>query len=152
MFLAGGITGCEDWQPRLVTLLDDASTGEFRNLVVFNPRRENFPIGDPTAAEAQIQWEYEHLSVADMVSFWFAGGDSLQPITMLEFGRWTGQKKPIVVGCDPTYKRRQDVEIQHKLARSGHVWEKLSDVAMDIKRQAADLYWRRERGAMGPFA
>lgn len=44
LFLAGGITGCPDWQQELVQLLRDA------DLILLNPRRAHFPMADPTAA------------------------------------------------------------------------------------------------------
>ena len=49
LFLGGGITNCPDWQKELIELLKDTP-----DLVMFNPRRANFPIHDPNAAEEQI--------------------------------------------------------------------------------------------------
>jgi hypothetical protein len=112
LFLAGGITNCPDWQSQMVTDLQDV-----HGLTIFNPRRKNFPINDPTAAEAQITWEYNHLRDADYISFWFSAG-SLNPITLYELGRWgNSSKKVIFVGCDPDYARKQDVVIQTALSR-----------------------------------
>ena len=65
VFLAGGITGCEDWQSRARALL--APTGAW----ILNPRRAHFPLDDPTAAPHQIDWEFRHLRRADVVLFWF---------------------------------------------------------------------------------
>jgi hypothetical protein len=48
--LAGGITGCPDWQSKLINLLRN------EDIVIFNLRRKNFPIHDPTAVEEQIKW------------------------------------------------------------------------------------------------
>lgn len=49
LFLAGGITGCRDWQKDAVKLLEAAQTGYFgpnkEDLVVLNPRREHWPMG-----------------------------------------------------------------------------------------------------------
>lgn len=53
-FLAGGITGCKDWQKQVIDYLENQPDTD--NLVIFNPRRENFPINDPSAAEEQIKW------------------------------------------------------------------------------------------------
>lgn len=77
IFLAGGITGCQDWQKKLAGDLEDL------DIVVFNPRRENFPIHDPSAAKAQITWEYVHLRKASMISFWF-GPETIQPIVLFD--------------------------------------------------------------------
>lgn len=79
-----------------------------------NPRRANFPIDDPKAAFEQIQWEFNHLRQADLISFWFSSG-AIQPIALFEYGYWLGGNKPFVVGCDPTYPRLQDVLIQTQL-------------------------------------
>ncbi len=110
VFLAGGITGCPDWQQELVALLDNS------DLILFNPRRADFPIDDPSAALEQITWEHNYLRTADAVSFWFAK-DTLQPITLYELGSWSMSDKPIFIGVHPEYPRRQDVEIQTKLIR-----------------------------------
>jgi len=63
LFLAGGITGCPNWQADLTDLFKD------ENIVLLNPRRRNFPINDPSASEQQIKWAYEHLRKATAVSF-----------------------------------------------------------------------------------
>ena len=55
VFLAGGITGCPDWQSDIVKMLSDT------DLTLLNPRRADFPIGDPDAAFDQIQWEHNAL-------------------------------------------------------------------------------------------
>lgn len=111
LFLAGGITNCIDWQKEMVELLKDL------DIVIFNPRRKDFPIGDPDATFEQIKWEFEFLNRADMILFWFSRG-SLNPIVLFEYGKWlmnTRNKlnyKPIFVGIDPKYERKQDVELQ----------------------------------------
>lgn len=51
-FLAGGITGCKDWQSEVIKELenfDKISNGQLDKLVLFNPRRDVFP-DDLTAA------------------------------------------------------------------------------------------------------
>jgi len=110
LFLAGGISGCENWQSRMVLHLTDVP------IVIFNPRRKDFPIDDPKAAQAQIEWEYEYLRKASMILFWFPS-ETLCPIVLYELGAWSMTDKKIFVGVHPEYKRRQDVEIQTKLVR-----------------------------------
>lgn len=110
IFLAGGITGCSNWQAWAVAYLSG------NNIAIFNPRRENFPIHDPNAAEAQIRWEAEHLDKSDAVLFWFPH-ETLCPIVLYELGAWSMTKKPIFVGCHPEYQRRQDVIIQTAIKR-----------------------------------
>ena len=84
--------------------------------VLFNPRRENFPIGDPLAAPEQIKWEYDYLRMADAILFWFPC-ETICPIVLYELGAWSRSDKPLFVGVHPDYRRRADVEIQTGLAR-----------------------------------
>lgn len=112
VFLAGGITDCPDWQSELVGMLDDA------NVVLLNPRRQDFPIGDPDAAEEQIEWEHVHLRRAEALVFWFCAA-TLCPIVLYELGAWSMTAKPMVIGIEPGYERSGDVRIQTALARPG---------------------------------
>lgn len=117
LFLGGGITGCPDWQSEITKKLRN-SVLELSNLnfVVFNPKREDFPMDDPTAAEGQIKWEHEYLRLSSSILFWFPS-ETLCPITLYELGSWSMTKKPLFVGCHPDYKRKQDVVIQTGLVR-----------------------------------
>ena len=108
VFLAGGITGCPDWQFDIRTML--------KNIIMFNPRREDFPMDDPNVALEQIKWEHDYLRVANSILFWFPC-ETLCPIVLYELGAWSITDKPIFVGVHPDYARRQDVEIQTLLAR-----------------------------------
>lgn len=110
IFLAGGITNCPDWQQEMKVLL--ANT----NLTLLNPRRKNFPIGNPGAAYEQIKWEYLMLRAASIIMFWFPK-ETICPIVLYELGAWSMKGKPIFVGVHSEYERRQDVEIQTKLVR-----------------------------------
>lgn len=114
VFMAGGITNCPDWQQEMRELLSDT------DLTLVNPRRADFPIGDPNAAHEQISWEYSALRLCDAILFWFPK-ETLCPIVLYELGAWTMQEKPIFVGCHLEYKRIQDVLIQTSLARPGVV-------------------------------
>lgn len=110
LFFAGGIAGCPDWQQDMRQRLDRV------DLVLLNPRRANFPIGDPNAARDQIGWEFSHLRKADGVLFWFCA-ETLNPIVLYELGAWSMTDKPLFVGTHPDYKRIQDVEIQTGFSR-----------------------------------
>jgi hypothetical protein len=111
LFLAGGISGTLDWQADVVARLADLP------LVLLNPRRRDFPINDPTAAPAQIEWEFHHLKRATAVLFWFPP-ETLCPIALYELGgRSLVRQQPLFVGTHPDYQRRLDVEVQLRLAR-----------------------------------
>lgn len=109
LFLGGGITNCPDWQQEICGELQGM------DLTVYNPRRADFPIGDPDAAEAQIIWEYKLLEKADAIMFWFPE-ETLCPITLFELGAHL-YSAPLFVGCHLGYARKLDVEIQVGLAR-----------------------------------
>lgn len=110
LFLAGGITGCADWQSEMAALLSDT------DWVLLNPRRKNFPLHDSAAAEQQIKWEHDHLSATSAILFWFPS-ETLCPITLYELSAWSMTDKPLFVGVHPDYARRFDVEIQTRLVR-----------------------------------
>ncbi len=110
LFLAGGITGCPDWQADLIDLLTDT------DLVLLNPRRTNFPLHEQKFAQEQIEWEYEHLRKADAISFWFPK-ETVCPIALYELGAYSKRNKPLFIGVHPEYARRRDIEIQTRLER-----------------------------------
>lgn len=136
-FLAGGITGCPDWQSKVIENLeihDKTFPEQLDGLVVLNPRRKNFPIDDPDAAMEQITWEFNGLQKMDLFSMYFTSGPSDQPICMYELGRNVCrmmQRFPndyperILISCDPEYRRAQDVKIQTILAfaEKGNLWK-----------------------------
>jgi len=128
MFLAGGISGCSDWQSYVVNELRD-----IENLTVYTPRRKKFPINDPNAAEEQITWEYQHLRDANILFFWFSRG-SLNPIVLYELGMWCNSTdKMAIIGIDPEYERKEDVIIQTKLARSNQmIFNSLSEMIDEV--------------------
>lgn len=126
LFLAGGITNCSNWQNEIInnlkiTLLDDTND----NLIVYNPRRVNFPIHQSSAAEEQIRWEFNKLNQMDIFSMYFCDGESDQPICMYELGRYISQmqlrfptdwNRRIIISVEDGYRRINDVLIQTKLA------------------------------------
>lgn len=127
LFLAGGITNCPNWQKEIIDLLKQDDTF-LDQLVVFNPRRENFPIHDPNAAYEQIEWEFTYLEQADIFSMYFCGGVSDQPICMYELGRYTSRmqsKYPstwmsrLIISAESGYNRKLDVLVQMNLACHG---------------------------------
>lgn len=133
VFLAGGITNCPEWQNELIELL------QYRDdFVLLNPRRENFPMDDPNAAEEQIRWEFEALNNCDIFSMWYTAGISDQPICMYELGRHLALKPAdnIVIGVEPGYKRAQDVYIQTELVSpfvSNNIASTLNEHALNIE-------------------
>lgn len=134
LFLGGGITSCPNWQQDLIKLL-----GNTPDLVMYNPRRKNFPIHDPNAAEEQIIWEYNYLKKVDILVFWFSGG-SLNPIVLYELGKYLNSSNRYgIIGIDENYGRRQDVEIQTKLSRPDiKIVYSLGDLSVEILNSLKD--------------
>lgn len=124
IFLAGGITGCWNWQ-------DDAKVKLIKSRVfnfVINPRREDFDVSDKSQTPIQILWEYDHLNASSHVMFWFTA-DTIQPITLFELGKMIGTDKTVYVGCDPKYSRLLDVAEQLKLSRPDiKIWDSLDNM------------------------
>lgn len=112
LFLAGGITNCPNWQKQVINYLNNCEC----EVTLFNPRRDNFDINDPTATEVQIAWEHRRLREATMIMFWFPQ-ETLCPIVLFELGAHLERDVKIRIGCHPNYKRIQDVRIQSRLSR-----------------------------------
>jgi hypothetical protein len=133
LFLAGGITGCEDWQSEMVALLGETP------LVILNPRRKHFPIDAPRAAEQQITWEYRWLEEATAIAFWFPC-ETLCPIALFEYGKWLVRRKPLFVGTHPAYRRIVDGKIQTRLERpEQRIHHSLPALADEIKAWVGSL-------------
>lgn len=129
MFLAGGITGCPDWQRQAAAALAD-------RCVVLNPRRADYPAGDPQVAEEQVAWEHTHLRQATITLFWFPA-QQVQPIALYELGTAAAQPaRRLVVGAHPDYPRRHDLILQLSLARPDLTVHHTLDATIDAVRRA----------------
>lgn len=113
VFIAGGITNCPNWQEEFIENCKNKLKRE-NQVVFYNPRRESIDLSNKSEAEKQIVWEFEHLEQTDRIVFWFSKG-SLNPTTLYQLGRYLG-KKELIIGIDPDYERKIDVELQSKLA------------------------------------
>lgn len=111
VFLAGGITGCPDWQSEFSEMVKDDISDRW---VLLNPRRAEFDVSDPSMSEAQIDWEHKWLERAAITVFWFPA-ESVCPITLFELGRCIGQRRRTIVATHPDYPRRFDVVYQYGL-------------------------------------
>lgn len=112
VFLAGGISGCRDWQSQFISLVQE----EHKHVIFVNPRREEFDVTDKTATDIQIEWEYKELSMASAVVFFFCE-ETVCPIALYELGFQANSNKPLIVGYDPNYSRSLDIIKQLSLAR-----------------------------------
>lgn len=136
LFMAGGITGCSDWQADMLSRLKaEDSRLKDADLIVFNPRRREFNMDTAGGDEGykQIKWEFQHLRNSYAILFWFPA-ETLCPITLFELGAWsTDSRIPLFVGTDPAYARKYDVVTQLQLARPDvKVVHSLSDLAQQV--------------------
>ncbi len=144
IFLAGGITNCPWWQDEVIEMLEPYVG------TILNPRRKDFPIGDPNASLEQITWEFNALGKADIFSMWFSNAESDQPICMYELGRHIALREnemgTVVIGVEPGYRREQDVYIQIGLIdKRFKIISNLNDYAQTI----IEIYRRVESGRKG---
>jgi hypothetical protein len=108
VFLAGSITGAEDWQLRATSIL-------LARYDIFNPRRADFNKEDSEQERIQIEWEWIHLNIASKILFWFSD-ETIAPITLFEYGKFLTHGD-IHVGVHPEYIRRNDILIQTELEK-----------------------------------
>ncbi len=127
LFLAGGISECRDWQIDLIKMLKN------EDLVLINPKREFYDLNDSELEDQQIVWEYNHIKQASAVSFWFPN-ETLCPITLYELGKCTQFSKPLFIGMDQKYGRKNNLEIQLRLELPQiKIVYSLEDLAKQIK-------------------
>lgn len=134
IFLAGSIDNgkAEDWQTKVIDRLKDLD-----NVVVFNPRRPDWntalePVMENPEFAAQVQWEHDHLMMADTILFYFAEG-SVSPITLLELGLCAPMGNCYVV-CHSSFWRKGNVEFicgEYDIPLYDNVWLALDDILAD---------------------
>lgn len=120
VFLAGGITNCPNWQKEVINhIVGDADQSLLDRLVIFNPRRDDFPIDDPTAAVEQITWEYKYINRCDLFTMYFCEKE-IQPICLYELGKWVGKYDDLrlIVTASEKYPRLTDIDVQTKAITS----------------------------------
>jgi len=141
VFLAGGITGCPDWQSDLIDLIK--CEGPF---ILANPRRVLWDMS--TDSREQIAWEYAWLDRADIISFWFPC-ETLCPITLFELGdvgrRTMGKSDSspsLIVGAHPKYQHLFDIQQQMSLRNPAFgVCDSLDVVASSVNQRLARWWW-----------
>lgn len=115
IFLAGSIEmgDAPDWQSEFKRILEKKGE-KYKEYTLLNPRRDDWnktleqSITEPAFFQ-QVMWELEHLEKATARVFYFAG-DTLSPISLLEFGKFYHLKNTFVC-WDKRYKRRGNLEI-----------------------------------------
>ena len=122
--MAGGISGCWNWQDalyqavanRLDRLLPVGWELDNKPFTIASPRRAHGLEKDGNAAAEQIAWEYAAMSRTALTSYYFTR-DTVQPITLLELGKHLA--KPWgnhITACEIGYERAFDVYTQTTLS------------------------------------
>jgi len=140
VFLAGGITGCQDWQAIISNNLK-----VYDNVTVINPRRKTFDLSNKDMEDVkQISWEHQALLCSDIIPFWFCK-ETLCPITLFELGKMLGlntsyggdDRYKISIGIEEGYTRVNDVILQSNLMQHTRITKNFEDfeavIHTDIK-------------------
>lgn len=137
LFLAGGITGCPDWQSDVAEQLKDLP------ITVVNPRRKDFEVFKGSSgyqeSEIQISWEYHQLRRTSQVIFRFCK-ETLQPIALYELGAalernlHSDSPQTIFINVHPEYPRLFDIQIQTSLQKYHYtISEKLDSLVHAVR-------------------
>ena len=110
IFLAGGISGCPDWQSDTAHILNQ------KGITVFNPRQLDFNGKGGIGYRGHLRKNHQKLIDSKAILFWFPK-ESLNSIALFELGIACRLNKPLFIGVESGYCRAQDVVVQTKLAR-----------------------------------
>lgn len=112
VFLAGSIemNKAEKWQEKITKDL----LKKFDNLVIFNPRRDDWNSSWTQEIEnkqfyEQVDWEHANILKADYVFIYFQK-DTKSPISLMELGLVAGLHKNIIVCCPDGFWRKGNVD------------------------------------------
>lgn len=106
LFLAGSIEEgkAPKWQDKAIDFL------EKENIIILNPRRDNWSDLSDKAMIEQIKWEHDALQIADYRLFNFCP-DTISPITLMELGWMLPWGKENIIVCPKDYKRYMNVKV-----------------------------------------
>lgn len=117
IFFAGSIDNgaAEEWQDKLFKDLIECPTGlvssdKYRDIICFNPRRNNWTKLDTENLENQIKWELNFIDMSDLVIVYF-GDTSKSPITFLELGTLLANRKNVIIYCSEKFYRYDNVRV-----------------------------------------
>lgn len=132
VFLAGGITNCEEWQKTVINYFKENWKHE-RGIIFLNPRRDSFDVTNPNATREQIEWEFKYLNTPHVLfSMYFSNSSSPQPICFYEMGRALAKEfeiddfdnsriNDVFIATHKDFHRKADVLIQGELADYGSI-------------------------------
>lgn len=122
VFLAGGITNCENWQKEVIDYLMSLPEEKTDRLVIFNPRRDKWPKNSDTEEiRRQINWEADYIRSADIFTMYFTNTEkSDQPICFYELGKYANRTNDII-SYQEGFKRALDVDFQMSINGYIHI-------------------------------
>lgn len=141
IFLAGTIDmgNSSDWQQHSIHTI--ASFDVEGELTIYNPRRADWDsswkqeITDPQFNE-QVNWELDMLEQVDIILLYFQK-NSLSPISMLELGLFSKNKKMLVC-CEEGFWRKGNIDIVCQ--RNGiNMYTELDKMLIDLKELIKNL-------------
>jgi hypothetical protein len=108
IFLAGSIEmgAAEDWQKTIERTFED------ENVTFFNPRRDDWDSSWSQTGEqfnTQVNWELNALDESDIIFMYFSP-ETKSPISLLELGLYSSERKMIVV-CPDGFWRKGNVSV-----------------------------------------
>lgn len=114
VFLAGGITNCENWQKEVIDYLKSLPEEKTDKLVIYNPRRDKWPKNSDTEEiRRQINWEADYIRSAIIFTMYFTNTEkSDQPICFYELGKYANNRLNDIISYQEGFKRALDVEFQ----------------------------------------
>ena len=110
VFLGGTIDNGEsiNWRDELIGELSSCDT--VHPIVVFNPRRSEWPSSDDhSEIDKQIKWELSHLEDASLIIMNILG-NSKSPISLMEIGLFARENK-LLVFCPKDFYRYDNVRV-----------------------------------------
>ena len=114
LFLGGGIQDCYNWQTDVIDAFRNT------NIVLLNPRQNEYDTTDQTLKLRQVSWEIKHFNLAGAIMFWFPQ-NCLCRTTNAEYGKWVlsglafNRGKKVFVGVHPNYIGAVDIRLQTQL-------------------------------------
>ena len=150
VFLAGSIEmgQARDWQNEMIGDEAECSLSSL-DIAIYSPRRLKFAKlkgedGFPEAFKEQLDWEHKHLEGSSIISMFFWGGwphekeiKRLAPVTMLELGEFCHSGR-IIVGCEQTYPKRDNVEYVCK-KHGITIVDTLEELAVEVRKKVLEL-------------
>jgi len=120
VFLAGSST---NWQSEFIQIF-----GSVDNVSLYNSRKTS-TVTDLGEMEKYLVWEYEHSISADLNIYWVS--KNIDMISLFDLGM-SLDKKPIIIGIDPSFQYIQEMTLKLRLSGYG------LDIFTSIKAMASE--------------